>query len=148
MCIARQRAATGAGEANWLRSAPVTPTKTMSRAAREPRPISPPLPSTPRLNGISAAIRTVCSRVSLMVMWIRRNAIEATAVTRWMPCATIRWRVLRMSRSCATSPQITDEVRLTRDSTPAPKSRNRWSQLPPSRTTTGMSSRTTAVATP
>ena len=42
MCIARQRAATGAGEANWLRSAPVTAVKIMSRPASEPMPMRPP----------------------------------------------------------------------------------------------------------
>ncbi len=90
MCMARQRAATGAGEANWLRSAPVTPTKIMSRPASEPRPISPALPSTPRPKGISAAIRTVWPSATLIVTCTRRNAIEATASTRWMAWATIR----------------------------------------------------------
>ncbi len=67
--------------------------------------MSPALPFTPRLKGISAAIRTVWSSASLTVMWITRKAIEPTAVTRWMPWATIRWRMFRMTRSWATSPR-------------------------------------------
>ena len=56
MCTARQRAATGAGDAKALRSAPVTAVKIMSRPAREPKPMSPLVPVTPRPKGISAAI--------------------------------------------------------------------------------------------
>ncbi len=124
MCIARQRAATGAGVAKVPRRAPVMPTKTISRPAREPRPISPPMPVTPSENGTTAAITSVWSRAILVVMCRSRNAIEATAVVRCTAWPTIRWRVLRTIRSWATRPQITEQLRETRDSTPAPKFRN------------------------
>lgn len=148
MCIARQRAATGAGDANRLRRAPVMPTKIMSWLTRVPRPMRPPLLLKPSPNGMNAAIHVVWSRVSLIPMCSRRNEIEPTAVIRCTPWATIRCRVLRISRSCATSPQITEQVRRTSVTTPAPKLRKSWSQTPPYTTTRGMASRKTAVATP
>lgn len=155
MCMARQRAAIGAGEANWLRSAPVMPTKIMRYAAREPMPmrvalpgLAPPVPEKSQPKGSRAATQSAWSSASLTPMCMNRNAIEATAVTRWMPCATMRWRMLRTSRSWATRPQITEQVRQTSDRTPAPKFRNCCSQSPPSITTTGISSSTTAEATP
>ncbi len=148
MCMARQRAATGAGEAKALRSAPVMPTKIMSRPAAEPRPISPALPVTPSEKGITAAISVVWSRAIFVVMCSRRNAIEATAVVRCTAWPTIRCRVLRKIRSWATRPQITEQLSETRDSTPAPKFRKSRTVSPPTSTTTGMSSRTAADAAP
>src|SRR6187455_2922230 len=53
-----------------------------------------------------------------------------------------------MSRSWATRPQMTEQVRDTSDRTPAPKLRNACSWSPPTSTTTGMRTRTTAVANP
>lgn len=123
MCMARQRAATGAGVAKLLRRAPVMPTKIISRPASEPSPIRPPIPVTPSENGMIAAISCVWPSATLVVMCSSRNAIEATAVVRCTAWPTIRWRVFRKIRSWANRPQITEQLSETRDSTPAPKFR-------------------------
>nr|MCF0103436.1 hypothetical protein [Streptomyces sp. MH191] len=148
MCIARQRAATGAGEAKALRRAPVMAVKTMRRPATEPSPMSMPMPVTPRLKGITAAMNCVWSSASLTVTCRSRKATEEMAVVRCTACATMRWRVLRKMRSVATRPQITEQDRATSDSTPAPKLRKSRTVFPPASTTTGIRSRTTALAGP
>ncbi len=148
MCIARQRAATGAGDAKTLRRAPVTAVKIMSSPAAEPRPTSPAMPVKPRLKGITAAMNRVWSSASLTVTCSSRKATEEMAVVRCTACATMRWRVLRKMRSVAIRPQITEQERATSDSTPAPKLRKSRTAFPPASTTTGISSRTTALAGP
>ncbi len=148
MCMARQRAATGAGEANRLRRAPVMPTKIMSRPASEPRPIRPSAPVTPSEKGISAPSRVVWSSAILVVMCNSRNAIEATAVVRCTACPMSRWRVFRKIRSWATRPQITEQLSETSDRTPAPKFRKSRTLSPPTSTNTGMRSRKAADAAP
>lgn len=124
------------------------PTKTISSPASEPSPIRPPIPVTPREKGTTAAISRVWSSASFVAMCSSRNAIEATAVVRCTAWPTIRWRVFRKIRSWASRPQITEQLSETRDSTPAPKSRKSRNRSPPARTTTGISSRATADATP
>lgn len=90
MCTARQRAATGAGDAKALRSAPVMAVKIISRPAREPKPMSPLVPVRPSPKGISAATRVVWSRASLTVMCSRRKATEEIAVVLCTAWATSR----------------------------------------------------------
>ncbi len=96
MCMARQRAATGAGEAKRLRRMPVMPTKIISMPASVPRPIRKDRPVTASSSvraspkGSTAAIHVVWSRTSLMTMWMSRKTIEATAVVRCTACARIR----------------------------------------------------------
>ncbi|OAH09580.1 hypothetical protein STSP_71940 [Streptomyces jeddahensis] len=148
MWTARQRAATWTGDAKALRRAPVSPVVTMSRAAREPKPMRPFVPVKPSPNGISAASSVVWSSASLTVMCSSRRASAATAVARWTAWASSRCRELRNSLSVATRPQITELVRETSDRTPAPKLRKSRKPSPPTNTSTGMSSSVIAATPP
>ena len=72
---------------------------------------------------MNTATHVVWASASLTPMCTSRKTIEATAVIRCTACARMRLRVSSRTRSCATRPQITEQVRHTRDSTPAPKLR-------------------------
>src|SRR5690606_19327715 len=70
----------------------------------------------------------VWAGAGLITVCTSRKKTAPTAVVRCTACAMIRCRGPSRIRSCATSPQITEQLRQTSDRTPTPKLRKSTNQ--------------------